>query len=272
MGTHWGHGAPAPSEKVPRFGLPIGLTAWARLDSNQDPTDYESVVCAEAPPRSCVRPARRDGPRVAHGAREQPLTHRRFQADGAPRLRCSVSTSSPARASAGSPRVRRASGGGSSARGNRVRVHESLRVRPTRSRQPRESRDTVGTHCAHNYRQIPDTERRRRPESNRCKRLCRPLRNHSATSPGAAKRSERVTASDRRDKIAIDGAQAPRCRRRRPRPRRLVSSRCPTSRPDWAALPLPAPRRARAWPSSRPAMPQAAAAERSTTWCEGARG
>ena len=37
---------------------------------------------------------------------------------------------------------------------------------------------------------------RRRPESNRCKRLCRPLRNHSATSPGAAKRSERVTASD----------------------------------------------------------------------------
>ena len=26
---------------------------------------------------------------------------------------------------------------------------------------------------------------RRRPESNRCKRLCRPLRNHSATSPGS---------------------------------------------------------------------------------------
>jgi hypothetical protein len=27
------------------------------------------------------------------------------------------------------------------------------------------------------------TTQRRRPESNRCERLCRPLRNHSATSP-----------------------------------------------------------------------------------------
>lgn len=34
----------------------------ARQDSNLHLTDYESVVCAEAPPRSCVRPARRDGP------------------------------------------------------------------------------------------------------------------------------------------------------------------------------------------------------------------
>ena len=30
--------------------------------------------------------------------------------------------------------------------------------------------------------------RRRRPESNRCRRLCRPLRNHSATSPRATAR------------------------------------------------------------------------------------
>jgi hypothetical protein len=30
---------------------------------------------------------------------------------------------------------------------------------------------------------------RRRPESNRCKRLCRPLRNHSATSPCANQRT-----------------------------------------------------------------------------------
>jgi hypothetical protein len=28
---------------------------------------------------------------------------------------------------------------------------------------------------------------RRRPESNRCRRLCRPLRSHSATSPGTSK-------------------------------------------------------------------------------------
>jgi integrase len=31
------------------------------------------------------------------------------------------------------------------------------------------------------------SEQRRRPESNRCRRLCRPLRSHSATSPGALK-------------------------------------------------------------------------------------
>jgi integrase len=29
------------------------------------------------------------------------------------------------------------------------------------------------------------TAQRRRPESNRCRRLCRPLRSHSATSPGS---------------------------------------------------------------------------------------
>ena len=32
----------------------------------------------------------------------------------------------------------------------------------------------------------PDRSERRRPESNRCTRLCRPLRSHSATSPGAS--------------------------------------------------------------------------------------
>jgi hypothetical protein len=32
---------------------------------------------------------------------------------------------------------------------------------------------------------------RRRPESNRCKRLCRPLRSHSATSPGTSRVSVR---------------------------------------------------------------------------------
>src|SRR3954454_20285397 len=33
----------------------------------------------------------------------------------------------------------------------------------------------------------PQRRPRRRPESNRCKRLCRPLRSHSATAPGAAR-------------------------------------------------------------------------------------
>jgi hypothetical protein len=50
---------------------------------------------------------------------------------------------------------------------------------------------------------------RRRPESNRCKRLCRPLRNHSATSPGAIKRSERRHRIRPSDKIASDGPSAP---------------------------------------------------------------
>jgi hypothetical protein len=30
---------------------------------------------------------------------------------------------------------------------------------------------------------LGQAQERRRPESNRCKRLCRPLRNHSATAP-----------------------------------------------------------------------------------------
>src|SRR3954467_8912243 len=37
--------------------------------------------------------------------------------------------------------------------------------------------------CGHAFRR--ETERRR-PESNRCTRLCRPLRSHSATAPGWA--------------------------------------------------------------------------------------
>src|SRR5215213_6848797 len=40
-----------------------------------------------------------------------------------------------------------------------------------------------GVPCSRNYRAIPAPEPRRRPESNRCKRLCRPLRSHSATAP-----------------------------------------------------------------------------------------
>src|SRR5439155_17607031 len=40
---------------------------------------------------------------------------------------------------------------------------------------------------------------RRRPESNRCTRLCRPLRSHSATAPGGRRRVQAVDAgSDRR--------------------------------------------------------------------------
>ena len=35
-----------------------------------------------------------------------------------------------------------------------------------------------------------DQRKRRRPESNRCRRLCRPLRSHSATSPRCRRRSD----------------------------------------------------------------------------------
>ncbi len=49
------------------------------------------------------------------------------------------------------------------------------------------SRDTAGTQRGHmrfvTSRVLPANQARRRPESNRCRRLCRPLRSHSATSP-----------------------------------------------------------------------------------------
>ena len=69
--------------------------------------------------------------------------------------------------------------------------------------------------------------RRRRPESNRCKRLCRPLRNHSATSPGqgilgaarrAARRSGplvRLSPSYAASASATSGAAGTATRRRR---------------------------------------------------------
>ena len=43
----------------------------------------------------------------------------------------------------------------------------------------------------------PQSRIRRRPESNRCKRLCRPLRSHSATAPWRVKRSQRQGRHDR---------------------------------------------------------------------------
>ena len=58
--------------------------------------------------------------------------------------------------------------------------------------------------------------RRRRPESNRCARLCRPLPNHSATSPGGPKATSRD--ADNRD-------MAPRLPRPRPATRRVETSR-----------------------------------------------
>jgi hypothetical protein len=55
----------------------------------------------------------------------------------------------------------------------------------SRSTQPRAS-SSFGTrsgHVADQPTRVWLCVERRRPESNRCKRLCRPLRNHSATAP-----------------------------------------------------------------------------------------
>ena len=57
---------------------------------------------------------------------------------------------------------------------------------------------------AERFRPCRQSTRRRRPESNRCRRLCRPLRSHSATSPrsrGVA--SGRVSSDRARRAIAI---------------------------------------------------------------------
>ena len=50
---------------------------------------------------------------------------------------------------------------------------------------PEEYEQRVAAFLDRNLRAPEPRSQRRRPESNRCKRLCRPLRSHSATAPGS---------------------------------------------------------------------------------------
>src|SRR5215213_2013488 len=72
----------------------------------------------------------------------------------------------------------------------RLEAERSANPQPVPRRKPRVCRTFV---------------ERRRPESNRCTRLCRPLRSHSATAPGAAHILGRraVVPAQRRDPLAV---------------------------------------------------------------------
>ena len=62
---------------------------------------------------------------------------------------------------------------------------------------PRPETSSQPGHAARIAAEYPRT-RRRRPESNRCARLCRPLPNHSATSPEVTRLSAGLRATTRR--------------------------------------------------------------------------
>ena len=165
-----------------------------------------------------------------------------------------------------------------------MRLRPSSEPRPGAPRRPRAGSGTPppsraatarSGHVSRRLRPLasPNDRRRRRPESNWCARLCRPLPNHSATAPSRAHRSETVLSVTGRavpplylGQLHTGGPNVHRWRthhthRRHPAPRLAPLRRRFPGAPTWAPVAFrAAPVRGRfyAWGVNGHASPQPA--------------